>query len=274
MHPILFKIGSYEVHSYFVLMYLGFLASVGMAKRSAPYFRIVNAASGSSMISGPQLSEAAWAALFCFVLGGRLGFVVQHLSEFLADPLETIRLWHGGFSLFGGSVGAALYIRRYCQRKGLAAVEFVDIAAPGIALGAAIARLGCLLGGCCYGAPCELPWAMRFLRHDTPNIWTPPSHPTQLYEMAADLFLLGVLFVFRPFVRRQGEIGTAGLLLYALVRLILEAFRKGVTSPILAFGLTGTQCSCLLVFPITLGILFRLHCGGRNTLPGSLSAQR
>jgi phosphatidylglycerol---prolipoprotein diacylglyceryl transferase len=29
-------------------------------------------------------------------------------------------------------------------------------------LGLAFGRLGCFLNGCCFGAPCDLPWAIRF----------------------------------------------------------------------------------------------------------------
>ena len=37
-----------------------------------------------------------------------------------------------------------------------------DVAAPAVAIGIAIGRIGCFLNGCCYGAVCELPWAVRF----------------------------------------------------------------------------------------------------------------
>jgi phosphatidylglycerol:prolipoprotein diacylglycerol transferase len=37
-----------------------------------------------------------------------------------------------------------------------------DLIAPSLALGLAIGRIGCLLNGCCYGGPCDRPWAVTF----------------------------------------------------------------------------------------------------------------
>ena len=37
-----------------------------------------------------------------------------------------------------------------------------DVIAPGLVLGLALGRIGCLLNGCCYGGPCDLPWKVTF----------------------------------------------------------------------------------------------------------------
>jgi phosphatidylglycerol:prolipoprotein diacylglycerol transferase len=34
--------------------------------------------------------------------------------------------------------------------------------APGMALGLVLGRIGCLMNGCCFGGPCDLPWAVTF----------------------------------------------------------------------------------------------------------------
>ena len=65
-------------------------------------------------------------------------------------------------------------------------LAFADAAAPGVALGQAIGRIGCLAAGCCWGAQCTKPWAITFTNPKAgQNVGVPmgvPLHPTQLYE--------------------------------------------------------------------------------------------
>jgi len=290
MHPVLFRVGPFEAHSYFVLMYAGYLVGLGFARRTAPYFTAAaesedgealpgpaeavsdTQGSGSARpffrignrvtkraISGAQVSEAAWSSLLPFVLGGRLMYCALNLPALRADPMEILRVWHGGFSLVGGVAGAALYAYTYCRRKGVSPAELTDAFAPGVTLGGAIGRLGCLLGGCCYGVPCDLPWAVSFGAHGQGGEWTPPCHPTQLYESLADLIILSVLCVYRPPRRLPGEIGLLWMILYAAARLLIEPFRSGATSPVLVAGLTFPQIVCFALLPIALWSLIRLR---------------
>src|SRR5215813_451306 len=66
--------------------------------------------------------------------------------------------------------------------------ELLDALAPAGILALAIGRLGCFLGGCCYGRPTALPWGVVF-----PEVGPPARHPLQLYSAALDLLLVCVL---------------------------------------------------------------------------------
>src|SRR5262249_58403132 len=85
-------------------------------------------------------------------------------------------LWSGGLSSMGGIGGVALVAvlaSRGSRRRG---AELVDALAPAGILALGIGRLGCFLGGCCYGRPTALPWGVVF-----PEVGPPARHPRHLY---------------------------------------------------------------------------------------------
>src|SRR5262249_21325337 len=68
-------------------------------------------------------------------------------------------------------------------------------AAPSMALGIGIGRIGCFLNGCCFGLPAKVPWAIKFPPGSYSNFVFPsqPLHPSQLYLAAAGIGLFFVL---------------------------------------------------------------------------------
>ena len=59
-----------------------------------------------------------------------------------------------------------------------------DVAAPALAIGLAIGRIGCQLAGDGdYGVPTDLPWGMSYPNGVVPT--TERVHPTPIYEMLA-----------------------------------------------------------------------------------------
>src|SRR3989344_8399187 len=54
------------------------------------------------------VSLAVWTILSAF-LGARIFHAVFYEPAFfIADPLEFLRIWHGGFSSFGGFIGGVI----------------------------------------------------------------------------------------------------------------------------------------------------------------------
>jgi phosphatidylglycerol:prolipoprotein diacylglycerol transferase len=93
--------------------------------------------------------------------------------------------WFGGFA--GGiAAGVVGLVRR---RLRIAAT--LSAAAPAVALGQAVGRVGCFLVGDDYGRPTELPWGVAFPRGLPPTLV--PVHPTQLYEAVLLLVFVGIL---------------------------------------------------------------------------------
>ena len=129
-------------------------------------------------------------------------------------------------------------------RKRLPAAQVADMAAPALAMGAAIGRIGCFLNGCCYGKLTNIAWAIPLngqLRH-----------PTQLYDMAYNLIIFGVLWDIRKRVTREGLLFWLFLLMYSVGRFGVEFFR---VNPRILAGLSGSQIFSLILFLVSAGVI-------------------
>ena len=104
-----------------------------------------------------------------------------------------------------------------------------DAAAPAIALGQSIGRLGCFAAGCDYGTSSGLPWAVTFTSdYAYQNIGLPLNvslHPVQLYESAGAFFLFLLLLRLHASRGFQGQIFATYLMGYGVLRFVNEFFR-------------------------------------------------
>ena len=169
-------------------------------------------------------------------------------------------LWSGGLSSMGGIGGIALALVASGLRRRRA--EFADALAPAGILALAIGRIGCFLGGCCYGRPTELPWGVVF-----PEVGPPARHPLQLYSAGLDLLLaLALLRGGGP----PGAVAARACLGLGAVRFLLELLRDPATSdPLGASGLTLAQGGALLlvIAGLLMRLLMRAEAGRRRALP-------
>lgn len=178
MYPTFFRIGSFEVTSFGVMVAIAALIGLWVFGRELRRSRLPASA-----------ADAAMAGVFGGLLGAKLLWVIEHLGE---EPFRDLLFSRGGMSWFGGlagGVGTALIVMR---RMRLPIVATLAAATPALAIGHAIGRIGCFLVGDDYGRPSDLPWAVAFPRG------LPPTdvrvHPTQLYEMFA-LFIVAWLLI-------------------------------------------------------------------------------
>jgi len=123
----------------------------------------------------------------------------------------------------GGAGAAVVYLRAYR----LDLTTFADLATPGLAIGHALGRMGCFMGGCCHGRPTHVPWGVFFERG--PFFMGPvgvPLHPVQLYEALLELFLAFV--AWRVLGKaRKGAVFGLWLTGYAAARLVFELLFRG-----------------------------------------------
>jgi phosphatidylglycerol:prolipoprotein diacylglycerol transferase len=156
-----------------------------------------------------------------------------------ADCLAWAKFWAGGLTYYGGFIGASGAAWWLLKRDRFPFWKAADMAGFAVPLGLAFGRMGCLLVGCCFGAESSLPWAMRFPPHSpaseaqfkahaltSMNQWSHAVHPTQIYESAASLAIAAAcLFVVHPRKRYDGQVFATFLVLYAVVRCLLELVR-------------------------------------------------
>jgi phosphatidylglycerol---prolipoprotein diacylglyceryl transferase len=221
VHPIAFKLGSWPIHWYGVLVALGFIAGLWTASRRAPL----------TGLKPEQVADAGPWMILGAVFGARALYVGTYWKEkFAGGPWwEIFMVQHGGLVFYGGLIGASLAIIFYCRLRRVPLWKLADVFAPSIALGYVFGRLGCLMNGCCYGRECALPWAITYPRsHDTfPNAaeQATPVHPTQIYDSLLNL----VLFLFLAWLYRRkkfdGQVFATYLICYAFTRSFVEYFR-------------------------------------------------
>lgn len=252
MFPEIFRIGSFPIHTYGVLMALAFLAALLIAARLAQRDGL------------PK--ERVYDLGLWMLLAGLVGSKVLMLftepeynnwrNFFSLDFLRSGGVWYGGFI---GGVVAGFFLMRYFK---LPWWKTADAFVPGIALGQAIGRQGCFAAGCCWGKPSDLPWACEFTARANELTGVPIGvhlHPTQLYESIAMLLVFVFLYVLHGKKKFSGQVLLFYGVLYGIVRFTIEIFRDdprgdlaGMTS---LTGLSTSQLISLLVGISSLVIL-------------------
>ena len=231
MHKIIFTIHGFEIYSYAIMMVIGFLICLLiLQKRSVKY-----------QIPVEVVMDLAFYLVIGGVLGARLIYVLQNIPYYSVNIWEIFNLRAGGLSWHGAMLGGILVLYLYTRKKKITMAQLFDLIAPVWMFGLSIGRIGCFLNGCCYGKETRLPWGIIF-REDG---FSTPRHPTQLYEMLLIWLSLPVLYLLEKKQKFPGELLWASIILYAMVRFIVEFFRESAPLP-WALGLSAAQVASLL----------------------------
>ena len=166
MYPVLFRIGSFEITSFGVLVALGALAGLWVFRREIAHSGLPDAA-----------MDAAIYGLVGGLAGAKLLYVIEHLDE---GTFLGLLLDRGGMSWFGGFIGGLLAGYATTRAKGWPVLTVLSAGTPALAVGQLLGRIGCFLVGDDYGHPTSLPWGVAFPEGLPPT--TERVHPTQIYE--------------------------------------------------------------------------------------------
>lgn len=216
MLPVLLNIGPITIHTYGLLVGIGFLLAFFAARLE---FR------------RRRLSEAALDRLaFYLMIGGILGarilyFAVDGFATLRADPLSFFRIWEGGLVFYGGALAGIAILIVCARRMGVSFLTLSDAFAAPLLLGQAIGRLGCFAAGCCYGRPTGSFVGVTFTDSRALAPLYEKLHPTQLYEFAGDLILFALVTAVSKRSRRPGSATCLYLAGYGAFRFALEFVR-------------------------------------------------
>ncbi len=258
MFPTLLELGPITIRSYGLMLAISFLVGITYAARRA----------AQDGLNPDRVIGLTWLLILLGIMGSRAMYVIQHPGDFAADPLEAIRVWRGGLTLYGGLilavVGGLIYMHRRTRRPW----QYVDAMAPFISLGEGISRVGCFLNGCCFGKICELPWAVRFPAdaHATQVLGAEHHvHPSQLYQAILGFgafFLLSWVWRRRSF---DGQVFWLFVLLHGASRLVVDFFRYYEESQSTVFGGVPFSDSQLLSIAVMITGFLGLRIAGRRS---------
>ncbi len=228
MYPEI-NLGPLTLQSFGLMFALAFLgAGALIAKRFSEIGRPVDWA-----------YEMGFAALIGGVVGSRVYYVAENWDRVSDDLLGN--LFSGsGLVWYGGAIGGALAVLAWAWYRGFLGLVLLDVAAPALALGYAIGRVGCQLSGDGdYGEAWDGPWAMAYPDGTVPT--TDEVHPTPVYEALAMGF--GAWLLWRLRDRFRAGILFALYLVYAGgERFLVEFVRRNEDA---ALGLTTAQLESL-----------------------------
>ncbi len=176
-----------------------------------------------------------WVALSGLV-GARAYHVLTDWRSFQGRWGDVIKVWEGGLGIPGGLVVGTLVGLWAAKKRGLAARDALDIAAPTVPLAQAIGRIGNWFNQELFGKPSDLPWAVKIDAKYRPVGYETYTtfQPTFLYEILWNLALCGVLLLLdRRKVVPRGKLFAIYVAGYGLGRLWIEALRIDKASEIL-----------------------------------------
>ncbi len=226
--PVAVSLGPVKVHWYGLMYLFAFGSAWWLGKRRARL--------AWSPVKAEQIDDIIFYGALGAVLGGRVGSVIfYNFDSFLQNPLYLFKIWEGGMSFHGGFIGVALAMELYRRKLGCRYFELTDFIAPLVPLGLAAGRFGNFINAELWGAPSNVPWAIklsceqfppdRFVDFAGPLCFS-ARHPTQLYEMLFEgLILFCVIWLLSAKPRPTMTITGCFLLLYGLARSGVEFIR-------------------------------------------------
>ncbi|MDX6626592.1 MAG: phosphatidylglycerol---prolipoprotein diacylglyceryl transferase [Solirubrobacterales bacterium] len=219
---------------------------------------------------GDWAYEMGFAALVGGIVGSRVYFLVQNYSSVKHDLLGN--LFSGaGLVWYGGAIGGALAVLAWARYRDFVSLTLLDVAAPALALGYAIGRVGCQLSGDGdYGKAFSGFSAMSYPNGTVPTERT--VYPTPIYETLAMGLGAWILWQLRNRVR-AGVLFALYLVYAGTERFLVEFIRRNTEDGI---GLTSAQLESLgmmIAGTIWIAIVVRRHGGiGRPTANDAVQA--
>lgn len=226
MYPTLIKLGSFEITTFGLMMFLAFITGGWVLTRQFKRYGLSEDLA-SSMVMAAAIGGIVGAKIYYAIL-----FRDWHL---LFDRAGLV--WYGG--LIGGFLGCSGLI----LAKKADWFTAADAGAPALAIGYALGRIGCFLVGDDYGRPTDSWVGIAFPKGSPPTtaaslrefgVKLDPSipsdqilrvHPTQLYESAAAFLMFVILMNMAGRAHPRGRVFGWFLILMGIERFLVEILR-------------------------------------------------
>lgn len=257
MHQYLFFIGDFPIRAYGLVLSLSIILATGVA-----YFLAKQ--------DGRWHQHILDMGIYCGlagILGSRLWDVFFFDWDYYRHHLtELLNVWQGGMAIQGGIVLGTLVGIWYTKRHHIDTWALADIVCPAVVLGQAVGRCANLLNGDAFGAPTGSdfgilypPTTLAYHTYGDQPLW-----PAEIWEGQLDFVIFALLLMYRTTNHAKGQAFTLYIMLYSLVRFLLEYLRGDYTN--LVFGLfKSAQITSLIAFTAALMLWLWLGWQARQT---------
>ncbi len=241
MRPELFTIGPFTLYSFGLMAALALIVPAWVASRD--------------LRERGYEPGLAWEIILGAGIGG---FVGARLDYLIQNGFEGGLFSSTGLVWYGGVIGGALGVVIVTRLRRLPLGMVANVAAPGLALGYAIGRIGCQLSGDGdYGRPSSVPWAMSYPDGTVPT--TEKVHPTPVYETLTMLVVFAVLWKLRHRLNNGWQLFGLWCVLQSVERFLVEFLRRNDD---VALGLTLPQWVSIGIAAVGMVILILTRNGG------------
>jgi phosphatidylglycerol:prolipoprotein diacylglycerol transferase len=272
VHPVLIDFGSITIGGISVPIRIG---SYGLLFGLA----VVAAGLWVQRLGREVDPKAPWMDMYFTTIvsgfvGAKLTNLLIVLPDLAAGRASLLGVLQGGGVWLGGVVAGFAACTIAVRRHGLPPGQVVNLAFVAIPFAHAIGRVGCLLGGCCFGSRCSLPWAVTYtdpIAHQVNG--TPlgvPLHPTVIYEALAELANFGVCYGLWRRKSAGWTIALTWMGLYGVERFLLEFLRS---DPRGAVGSLSTS-QWISIAMVGVSVIGALRLRGTSVAPPVAPARR
>jgi phosphatidylglycerol---prolipoprotein diacylglyceryl transferase len=221
--PVALDLGFFQIRWYS----LGYLVGILLAY----WYLIKMLAKPGAPMSREHADDMILYATLGIILGGRIGYILFYQPSILNNPLDIFKLWEGGMSLHGGTIGVIFAIWLFARKRGLQFLRMCDYIACTIPFGLFLVRLANFVNAELWGRETDVSWAVRFPEVVNGVLVTgPPRHPSQLYEAVLEgLMMAAILWplFWRTDARyKPGFLFGAAALIYGVSRFLIEFVRE------------------------------------------------
>ena len=266
-------LGPFPIRAYALCILAGIVVAVWITGR-----RLVD----RGHANGKAVDISAWAVPFG-ILGGRLYHVITTPDPYFGEgghPLKAFAIWEGGLGIWGAIALGALGGWIGARRHGVPFLDYIDAAAPGVAVAQALGRWGNWFNNELYGRATDVPWGLTIHEWDQSAghavrdasgkaVVLGTYQPTFLYESLWCLLLAMVLVLAdRRWALRKGQLFGLYVVGYPLGRIVFELMRSDPAHKIL--GARVNVWTSIIVFLIGVAIVWfgrRREVALRRTVP-------
>lgn len=185
------------------------------------------------------------------IIGARLYYCLVNFSYYVEHPLEIFYIRQGGLSIHGVIIIGILALYAFSKKYKMSFLKLIDVFLCGTALGQSIGRWGNFFNSEAFGTPTNLPWKLYIPITHRPSQYIDFKyfHPTFLYESIFDFLIFLILLIcFKKLSKSPGVLACLYLIMYSIVRIIVEHFR--IDSALNIDGIPIAQLVSLIIIVI------------------------